>query len=176
LCENDFNEKAQGNEAPAVDTLPRRSHSPFLGSAVVQNQIDNDDFPAENRGEKRHRESSTPSEKQKMSGASWAIAKIGEGQRSMNSDAKSPMVKRVALDMSALMAPNSYIQSLPSKNFRSQIIDVVDLWLHLPSQPLKLIEQVIDDPHNSSLILDDIQDESSINSASRQHLNTPCLR
>ena len=113
LCENGFNENAQGcNETPTADTLPQRPHP------------------------------------------------VGERQQ-MNS-AESPTAKTVALDTSALMAPNSYIQSLPSKNFRSQIIDAVDVWLRLPSQALNIIEQVIGTLHNSSLILDDIQDESPL--------------
>ena len=85
---------------------------------------------------------------------------VGERQQMNSTD--SLTAKTVALDMSALMAPNLYIQSLPSKNFGSQIMNAVDLWLCLPSQVLNIIEQVTDGLHNSAEILDDIQDESPL--------------
>ena len=66
------------------------------------------------------------------------------------------------LDSSALLAPVHYIQSLPSKNYRSQIIDAFNVWFRLPEDRLNTIKAVINDLHNASLILDDIQDESTL--------------
>jgi geranylgeranyl pyrophosphate synthase len=49
---------------------------------------------------------------------------------------------------------------LSSKNVRLQLIDAFNLWLGLPSQSLKIVKEIVSDLHNSSLILDDIQDGS----------------
>lgn len=68
--------------------------------------------------------------------------------------------KESDLDMSALLAAPRYIQSLPSKNFRSQLVDAFNIWFELPEDRVSIIKGVIDDLHNASLILDDIQDES----------------
>ncbi|KIM99777.1 hypothetical protein OIDMADRAFT_42767 [Oidiodendron maius Zn] len=66
----------------------------------------------------------------------------------------------VVLDNSALLAPVHYIQSLPSKNYRSRMIDAFNIWFRLSDDQLNTIKGVINDLHNASLILDDIQDES----------------
>lgn len=66
------------------------------------------------------------------------------------------------LDDSALMGPVHYIESLPSKNMRSKVIDALNVWFKLPDRELDTIKGVIDDLHNSSLILDDIQDASGL--------------
>ncbi|KAL2793751.1 isoprenoid synthase domain-containing protein [Aspergillus keveii] len=63
-------------------------------------------------------------------------------------------------DRTPLEAPINYIQSLSSKNVRLQLIDAFNLWLGLPSQSLKIVKEIVSDLHNSSLILDDIQDGS----------------
>ncbi|KAJ6078825.1 hypothetical protein N7467_008578 [Penicillium canescens] len=64
------------------------------------------------------------------------------------------------LDDSALLDPVHYIQSLPSKNMRSKVIDALNIWFRLPDDNLDTVKSVIDDIHNSTLILDDIQDAS----------------
>jgi hypothetical protein len=64
------------------------------------------------------------------------------------------------LGQTALEGPIRYIQSLDSKNVRLQLIDAFNLWLGLPSPALNTIKEIVNDLHNSSLILDDIQDGS----------------
>lgn len=66
------------------------------------------------------------------------------------------------LDQSALNAPCDYIRSLPSKNVRKILIDSFNIWFQLPDDLTSTVVQVINDLHNSSLILDDIQDDSSL--------------
>jgi geranylgeranyl pyrophosphate synthase len=64
------------------------------------------------------------------------------------------------LGHTALEGPIHYIQSLVSKNVRSQLIDAFNLWLGLPCLALNTVKEIVNDLHNSSLILDDIQDGS----------------
>ncbi|KAJ5758417.1 hypothetical protein N7520_005573 [Penicillium odoratum] len=95
------------------------------------------------------------------------------------------------LDQSALAAPCDYIRSLPSKDIRKKLIDAFNIWFQLPNDDINGIGQIINDLHNASLILDDIQDDSllrrgspathcifgnaqSINSATYMFMNT-CL-
>lgn len=66
------------------------------------------------------------------------------------------------LDDSALMGPVHYIESLPSKKMRSKVIDALNVWFKLADHELDTIKGVIDDLHNSTLILDDIQDASGL--------------
>ncbi|RCI12704.1 hypothetical protein L249_1254 [Ophiocordyceps polyrhachis-furcata BCC 54312] len=63
---------------------------------------------------------------------------------------------------SALTAPATYIRSMTSKNVRSQFIDAINLWLQVPQDKVTAIKQAIDSLHQSSLILDDIQDQSPL--------------
>lgn len=63
-------------------------------------------------------------------------------------------------DDSALTDPVHYIESLPSKNMRSKVIDALNVWFKLSDSQLSSIKGVINDLHNSTLILDDIQDAS----------------
>ncbi|KAJ6002734.1 hypothetical protein N7451_005281 [Penicillium sp. IBT 35674x] len=66
------------------------------------------------------------------------------------------------LDDSALMDPVHYIEFLPSKNMRSKLIDALNVWFKLPEKELDSIKGAINDLHNSTLILDDIQDTSNL--------------
>jgi geranylgeranyl pyrophosphate synthase len=49
---------------------------------------------------------------------------------------------------------------LPSKNVRKKLIDTFNVWFQLPDDVTTGIENMINDLHNSSLILDDMQDNS----------------
>lgn len=66
------------------------------------------------------------------------------------------------LGRTALEGHIRYIQSLDSKNVRLQLIDAFNLRLGLPNLALNTIKEIVTDLHNSSLILDDIQDGSSL--------------
>ncbi|KAH0559591.1 hypothetical protein GP486_003894 [Trichoglossum hirsutum] len=66
------------------------------------------------------------------------------------------------LDEAALSAPCRYINSLPSKGVRTTLIESFNFWLHVPSGPLAVIENIIRLLHNASLILDDIEDGSPL--------------
>lgn len=70
--------------------------------------------------------------------------------------------KCTTLDHSALLDPVHYIESLPSKNMRSRVIDAFNVWFQLPAEKVGTIKAVIEDVHHSTLILDDIQDSSCL--------------
>ncbi|CRG82821.1 geranylgeranyl pyrophosphate synthase/Polyprenyl synthetase [Talaromyces islandicus] len=91
-------------------------------------------------------------------GKDLSIICIGEG----NNNASLQYCTNTILDDSALLDPVNYIQSLPSKDMRSKIIDALNIWFQLPEQPLDIIKDTVNDVHNSTLILDDIQDSSAL--------------
>nr|XP_036580735.1 geranylgeranyl pyrophosphate synthase [Colletotrichum truncatum]KAF6788807.1 geranylgeranyl pyrophosphate synthase [Colletotrichum truncatum] len=64
------------------------------------------------------------------------------------------------LDHTAINAPIDYVRSMPSKGVRTSLIDAMNQWCQVPSPQLSVVKNVIDLLHNSSLILDDIQDDS----------------
>jgi ophiobolin F synthase len=66
------------------------------------------------------------------------------------------------LDNSAIQAPCDYIRSMPSKGFRSALIEALNIWTQVPPRKLAIITEVIDQLHSSSLMLDDIEDGSSL--------------
>jgi geranylgeranyl pyrophosphate synthase len=66
------------------------------------------------------------------------------------------------LDDTALNGPIDYINALPSKNIRTKLVAALNTWLNLSPQQLTVIKDIITDLHNSSLILDDIQDDSEL--------------
>ncbi|GIJ92399.1 hypothetical protein Asppvi_011381 [Aspergillus pseudoviridinutans] len=68
--------------------------------------------------------------------------------------------KGIFSNTSALIAPIRYIQSLPSKHVRSKLIDASNEWFQLSHEQLGIVKRAIDDLHNATLILDDIQDGS----------------
>ncbi|OHW90465.1 geranylgeranyl pyrophosphate synthase [Colletotrichum incanum] len=64
------------------------------------------------------------------------------------------------LDRTALNGPIEYVSAMPSKGVRSSLIDAMNQWCQVPSSQLAVVKSVIDQLHNSSLVLDDIQDDS----------------
>lgn len=99
----------------------------------------------------------------------------GKTQREVNNAAKKSIARRKSqaaenltnddlfqLNRSVLLAPLDYIKSLPSKGFRSSLIDALNVWLEVPQIKLTVIKNVIEMLHNSSLILDDIEDDSPL--------------
>lgn len=61
-----------------------------------------------------------------------------------------------------LLAPCQYIRSMPSKGLRSLMVEALDQWLLVEDTALEEIKNIIDLLHNSSLILDDIEDNSPL--------------
>ncbi|GKT94804.1 geranylgeranyl pyrophosphate synthetase [Colletotrichum tofieldiae] len=65
-------------------------------------------------------------------------------------------------DTDVISAPIQYVQSLPSKGFRTTLIDCLNRWLEVPPRDMECIKKVINSLHDSSLILDDIEDGAKL--------------
>lgn len=76
------------------------------------------------------------------------------------STSPSSVSESQVLGYSALTAPCDYIRSLPSRNVRKKLIDAFNVWFQLSDDATTGIETIINDLHNASLILDDMQDNS----------------
>ncbi|CAI7590152.1 unnamed protein product [Penicillium glandicola] len=61
-----------------------------------------------------------------------------------------------------VLNPYAYINSLPSKNVRQTLIAALNSWYKVPVKSLLVIEGAVNFLHNSSLLLDDIQDGSTL--------------
>lgn len=59
-----------------------------------------------------------------------------------------------------LLQPFTYIQQIPGKQFRSELALAFNHWLHIPSEKLHQIGEIVQMLHNSSLLIDDIEDNS----------------
>ena len=62
------------------------------------------------------------------------------------------------LDESHALAPCDYVSKLPSKGFRSALIEALNVWLHAGRETTDIAKRTVDMLHNSSLVLDDIED------------------
>lgn len=51
-----------------------------------------------------------------------------------------------------VLAPFSYIKSLPSKGVRNSAIDGLDAWYHVPPKSLETIQEITNLLHASSLM------------------------
>ncbi|KAF4631128.1 hypothetical protein G7Y89_g7014 [Cudoniella acicularis] len=61
-----------------------------------------------------------------------------------------------------VLQPYRYLTSLPSKGFRDQAIDSLNIWLKVPAKSAKTIKSVIKMLHSASLMLDDLEDGSPL--------------
>ncbi|CAF1074214.1 unnamed protein product [Adineta steineri] len=64
--------------------------------------------------------------------------------------------------MDKILQPFDYLKSLPGKNIRTKLIHAFNYWLKTSDEKLIIIDDIIDKLHNASLLLDDIEDGSSI--------------
>lgn len=62
----------------------------------------------------------------------------------------------------AVRGPFDYITSHPGKDFRALLISAFNAWLNVPPQSLERITRVVGMLHESSLLVDDIQDSSEL--------------
>nr|AGX25357.1 geranylgeranyl diphosphate synthase [Pissodes strobi] len=59
-----------------------------------------------------------------------------------------------------LLEPFNYILQVPGKNVRAKLAHAFNLWLQIPEEKLSVITDIVQILHNSSLLIDDIQDNS----------------
>eukprot|EP00977_Amphora_coffeiformis_P012721 scaffold3224_cov158-Amphora_coffeaeformis.AAC.10 len=62
-----------------------------------------------------------------------------------------------------VLEPFRYISTVPGKDVRGKLIDCFQLWFQVESvEVLNTIKEIIGDLHNASLLVDDIEDNSSL--------------
>ncbi|KAB8209622.1 Trans-Isoprenyl Diphosphate Synthases head-to-tail [Aspergillus parasiticus SU-1] len=61
-----------------------------------------------------------------------------------------------------VLAPYNYIAGLPSKNVREIFIQGIHIWIQVPQPALESIKSITSILHQSSLMFDDIEDESQL--------------
>ncbi|KAK9506238.1 hypothetical protein O3M35_008209 [Rhynocoris fuscipes] len=59
-----------------------------------------------------------------------------------------------------ILQPFTYILQVPGKQIRSKLAQAFNYWLDIPSDKLQSIGEIVQMLHNSSLLIDDIQDNS----------------
>ncbi|KAI3325432.1 geranylgeranyl diphosphate synthase [Xylariaceae sp. AK1471] len=62
----------------------------------------------------------------------------------------------------AVRGPFDYVISHPGKDFRALLIVAFNAWLNVPPQSLEIITRVVGMLHESSLLIDDVQDNSEL--------------
>lgn len=62
----------------------------------------------------------------------------------------------------AILGPFDYINSEPGKEFRTQLLNAFNIWLEVPYESIQCIANVVRMLHNASLLIDDIQDNSTL--------------
>ncbi|KAL6073468.1 Geranylgeranyl pyrophosphate synthase [Balamuthia mandrillaris] len=65
-------------------------------------------------------------------------------------------------DGEILMEPFQYLLQVPGKDIRSKLINAFNLWLQIPEPSLEQIKTIVSMLHNSSLLIDDIEDNSKL--------------
>lgn len=61
-----------------------------------------------------------------------------------------------------LLEPYSYVLKVPGKQVREKLIQAFNFWLRIPEDKLSVIAEVVKMLHNSSLLIDDIEDNSKL--------------
>ncbi|KAK6067466.1 Geranylgeranyl pyrophosphate synthase 2 [Seiridium cupressi] len=61
-----------------------------------------------------------------------------------------------------IWGPYDYVTSQPGKDFRSQLIGAFNSWLEVPQDSLDVITKVVGMLHNASLLVDDVEDNSTL--------------
>ncbi|BDD59827.1 geranylgeranyl pyrophosphate synthetase [Monascus purpureus] len=61
-----------------------------------------------------------------------------------------------------LMGPYDYMSQHPGKDIRRQLINAFNAWLKVPPESLDIINRVVGMLHTASLLIDDVEDSSSL--------------
>jgi geranylgeranyl diphosphate synthase type 3 len=62
----------------------------------------------------------------------------------------------------SVLEPFRYLQQVPGKNVRGQLVTAFNLWLKIPEEKVEEINKVIGNLHTASLLVDDIEDNSKL--------------
>ncbi|KZL78881.1 polyprenyl synthetase [Colletotrichum incanum] len=61
-----------------------------------------------------------------------------------------------------ITGPFDYLSALPGKDFRAQLIQAFNVWLEVPQESIDVITNVVGMLHTASLLIDDVEDSSSL--------------
>jgi len=61
-----------------------------------------------------------------------------------------------------LLEPYSHILSVPGKNIRGKLIAGFNMWMNVEQEKIDAIEEIVQMLHNASLLVDDIEDSSTL--------------
>ncbi len=61
-----------------------------------------------------------------------------------------------------LLEAFEYISQVPGKDVRGQLIDAFQVWFQIPEDRVRTIKKLIGELHNASLLIDDIEDDSTL--------------
>ncbi|KAF5679617.1 terpenoid synthase [Fusarium heterosporum] len=61
-----------------------------------------------------------------------------------------------------ILQPQKYLEMMPSKGFRNAVIDGLEIWYQVPEKSLAVIRDIVNMLHSSSLMYDDIEDNSCL--------------
>lgn len=90
-------------------------------------------------------------------------ARPPEAQPSASSNLDPSRVPAWSAEQETIIrAPFDYVASHPGKDFRSQLIAAFNAWLEVPAASLEIITRVVGMLHESSLLVDDVQDSSEL--------------
>ncbi|KAK1955891.1 geranylgeranyl pyrophosphate synthetase [Colletotrichum sublineola] len=150
---------------------PRVNDLVGLGRALLRNESDLDDAdnvaatvhshksspgsPAFHDGQSNHHSST-------LSTHSQSSCTTPPSPRSPAINPHLPCSSTSGFAKSPVTGPIDYIRSLPSKKVRTQLIDSLNIWFSVPHSALSVIKEVVDCLHDSSLILDDVEDGSDL--------------
>ncbi|XP_058960668.2 geranylgeranyl pyrophosphate synthase [Pocillopora verrucosa] len=74
----------------------------------------------------------------------------------------SPSPDSYSTQEKILLEPYSYVLKVPGKQVREKLIQAFNFWLKIPGDKLSVIAEVVKMLHNSSLLIDDIEDNSKL--------------
>ncbi|XP_055351313.1 terpene synthase-like isoform X2 [Paramacrobiotus metropolitanus] len=63
---------------------------------------------------------------------------------------------------SVLLQPFHYIQKVPGKQIRGKLAQAFNIWMKISNDKLQVITELMDMLHNASLLIDDIEDSSTL--------------
>ena len=61
-----------------------------------------------------------------------------------------------------VMGPYEYLSTSPGKDMRKQLIEAFNAWLKVPPESLAIITKVVGMLHTASLLIDDVEDSSTL--------------
>ena len=62
----------------------------------------------------------------------------------------------------ALLEPYTYIDDVKGKDIRGKLVDAFQFWIRAPAEHVARVKEIVAILHNSSLLVDDIEDGSQL--------------